>query len=134
MGKYGVGNTKYKDKLPNFLQLPSYVAEMTVGDMWEDDLIWKEPQVQPTTFNLRYSRAYTYPFKGLRYNFKTRILEFIGTSIWELPLDRNIAEPVLLLRCCKDVKMKVIQALNEAFIRPQSLGKVKLTVNPFFDI
>jgi len=70
----------------------------------------------------------------MRYNFKTRILESIGTSIWELPLDTNIAEPVLLLRCCKDVKMKVIQALNEAFIRPQSLGKVKLTVNPFFDL
>ena len=70
----------------------------------------------------------------MRYNFKTRILESIGTSIWELPLDTNIAEPVLLMRCCKDVKMKVIQALNEAFIRAQSLGKVKLTVNPFFDL
>lgn len=57
LGKYGVGNTKYKDKLPNVLQLPSYVAEMTVGDMWQDYLIWKEAQVQPTTFNLRYSRA-----------------------------------------------------------------------------
>ena len=38
------------------------------------------------------------------------------------------------MRCCKDVKMKVIQALNEAFIRAQSLGKVKLAVNPFFDL
>ena len=128
-----MANTKYKDKLPHVLQLPSYVAEMMVEDTWKDYLIWKESRVQPTTFNLRYSRAYTYPLKGLRYNFKTRILELIGTSIWELPLDTNIAEPVLLLRCCKDVKMKVIQALNEAFIRAQSLGKVKLTVKPFFD-
>jgi len=92
-----VGNTKYKDKLPNVLQLPSYVAEMTVGDMWDDYLICKESRVQPTTFNLRSSRAYTYPFKGLRYNFKTRILESIGTSIWELPLDTNLAERVFVI-------------------------------------
>ena len=54
MGKYGVGTTKYKDNLPNVLQLPSSVAEMTVGDMWEDYLIWKEPQVQQVASRINF--------------------------------------------------------------------------------
>jgi hypothetical protein len=33
LGKYGIGNNKYKDKLTDVLQLPSYVPEMTVGEM-----------------------------------------------------------------------------------------------------
>jgi hypothetical protein len=30
------------------------VAEMTVGDMWEDYLIWKEPQVQQVASRINF--------------------------------------------------------------------------------
>jgi hypothetical protein len=38
--KYGIGNTKYKSKSADMLQLPTAQVQMMVGEMWENYLIW----------------------------------------------------------------------------------------------
>lgn len=133
LGKYGVGSTKYKDKLADVLQLPSYVAEMTVGEMWEDYLVSKESQWQPTTFKSPFITTYTYALKGMKWNRETRKFDNSETGIGNLPLSANSGEKALGIELGNEKKIKLLQALSEAFNPVQSLGKVQLTLNPFFE-
>ncbi len=131
--KYGIGNTKYKDKLVNILQLPSYVTEMTVGEMWEDYLIWKQPQLQPTTFLTTFAGTYTNVLKGLVWNNKAQKFESTGDSLWGLPLSITNGDILVDIKVCPHTKIRLCLALNEAFTRAQSLGRVRLSINPFFE-
>jgi len=134
LGKYGIGNNKYKDKLTDVLQLPSYVPEMTVGEMWEDYLVWKEPQLEATTFSAQYERTYTNILKGKVWDNTLKTYQSTGTGVYDLPLSPEVGQNLLLVSCHKAILIATIRALNEAFTRAQSLGKVKLSINPFFKL
>jgi hypothetical protein len=134
LGKYGIGNNKYKDKLTDVLQLPSYVPEMTVGEMWEDYLVWKEPQLEATTFSAQYERTYTNILKGKVWDNTLKTYQSTGTGVYDLPLSPEVGQNLLLVSCHKTILIATIRALNEAFTRAQSLGKVKLSINPFFKL
>jgi hypothetical protein len=104
---------------------------MTVGEMWEDYLEWKRPQLQPTTFELLYKRSFTNPIKGKNYNRKNGTYLTVDNPLSNESLDGEIRERLSELVCCTATKRSLISALSEAFTRLQSLGKTKLTANPF---
>jgi len=56
------------------LQFPTAQVQMTVGEKWEDYLVWKEPQLQPTTFKAAFLGTYTNPLNGREWDVKTKIL------------------------------------------------------------
>ncbi|MGB7709132.1 MAG: tyrosine-type recombinase/integrase [Microcoleus sp.] len=136
LAKYGLGGGKYA-KLAAVLQMPGTVAtepEMTVGQMWGDYLVWKEGQVEPTTFKTLYSVRLTNALKGLKWNHKTKVYFNNGLGIWNFPLSIELKEKALLFPMDGQGKTKLLQALSEAFLRAQSQGKVKLAVNPFHEL
>ena len=62
--KYGIGDAKFAQKMGELVQMPQAKAAMTVGEMWEDYLVWKEGQVQPTTFKAKYQKTSRTQLKG----------------------------------------------------------------------
>ncbi|MEG4808054.1 site-specific integrase [Microcoleus sp. F8-D3] len=137
LAKYGLGGGKYA-KLADVLQLPGAKQpepEITVGEMWEDYLLWKETQVEPTTFCASYKTTYTNIIKGLKWNNKTKSFDDTGLSIWQLPMSNECAEKIVNSPAYKVNVILTVRALNEAFIRASQLGKFNLPdVNPFFDL
>lgn len=134
--KYGLGGGKYA-KLAEVFQLPGTVQpepEITVGEMWEAYLEWKEPQLQPTTFNLLYRISYTNPIKGKVYDKKSGVYLTLDNPLWNERLSERLGDSLSRFTCCAATKRSIISALSEAFSRLQSLGKTKLTVNPFVGI
>jgi len=127
--KYGL-KTKYAAELKLAAPIPQPEPEMTVGQMWEDYLIWKQPQLQPTTFEI-WRNTFTNALKGLVWNKKTSIFLDTQNGLWEVPLSTDIGKNVSELSLGAKNKGLLIGALKEAFTRLQSLGKTKLTVNPF---
>lgn len=119
-GKYRIGNTKYKDKLADVLQLPTTQVQMTVGEMWEDYLVWKEPQLQPTTFKAAFLGRYTNALNGREWDVKTKTFNRVNENLGELPLSATIGDRILRVKLCSEGKTKLGRALNEAFIRAQS--------------
>jgi integrase len=128
--KYGL-KTKYATELKLAAPIPEPEPEMTVGEMWEDYLEWKRPQLQPTTFELLYKRSFTNPIKGKNYNRKNGTYLTVDNSLWDESLNGEIRERLSEFVCCTATKRSLVSALSEAFTRLQSLGKTKLTVNPF---
>lgn len=128
--KYGL-KTKYAAELKLAAPIPEPEPEMTVGEMWEDYLVWKQPQLQPTTFELLYKRSFTNPIKGKNYNRKNGTYLTVDNPLWDESLNGAIRERLSELVCCTATKRSIVSALSEAFTRLQSLGKTKLTVNPF---
>ena len=136
LAKYGLGGGKYA-KLADVLQLPGTVQakpEITVGEMWEAYLEWKVKYLQPTTFKIHFSGGYTNALKGLTWNKTIKDYENNGFSVWNKPLSADLANEVLLIPLATNGKRKLLQALNEAFCRVQSLGKTKLAINPFHEL
>jgi integrase len=128
--KYGL-KSKYTAELKLAAPIPEPEPEMTVGAMWEDYLVWKQPQVQPTTFKLKFPGR-TNILKGLHWNATTKVFEETDNSVWELPLSSNHISALLSKISVAESSRKYLLAnLLEAFARLQSLGLTKLTVNPF---
>ncbi|MEG4210310.1 tyrosine-type recombinase/integrase [Microcoleus sp. S13_B4] len=132
--KYGL-KTKYTAELKLAAPIPEPEPEMTVGAMWEDYLIWKQPQLQPTTFETIFRGTYTNIIKGLHWDYSRH--EFIdnGSEIYSLLLsDSNLEQRITQQTASVRNKVRVQAELSQAFARLQSMGKTKLTVNPFVSI
>jgi integrase len=131
--KYGL-KTKYAAELKLAAPIPEPEPEITVGAMWENYLEWKRPQLQPTTFELKFPGR-TNILKGLHWNASIKTFEETGKSIWELPLSSNLI-PKLLSEASvvESSKKYLLSNLDEAFTRLQSLGLTKLTANPFVTV
>jgi len=134
LAKYGLGGGKYA-KLADIIQLPGTVQslpEITVGAMWEEYLLWKKPQLQPTTFSIAFLRTYTNIIKGLIWHKASRTFSQ-QTSIWDKAItSTTVLTDVILSHPATGInKRRTLNALSEAFTRLQSQGKTKLTVNPF---
>ncbi|TAG53366.1 MAG: hypothetical protein EAZ28_27520 [Oscillatoriales cyanobacterium] len=133
LAKYGIGGGKYA-KLADVLQMPGAQAttpEITVGEMWEAYLQWKETKVEPSTFADRYLRRYSNIIKGLKWDKKSRSFSATGNDISSLPANRLSAEKLLLSPYNKAAIVDTIRALNEAFDRGQSTGMIKNAQNPY---
>lgn len=138
--KYGLAGLlggKYA-KLADVLQMPGTVQaqpEITVGEMWEAYLEWKARRIQPTTFNRAFKSTYTNALKGLKWD-KTSGIQTLdeSKSLWDKPLSNELREYLLALTISANTKKGLIGALNEAFLWVQSLGKTKLTSNPFHEL
>ena len=128
--KYGL-KSKYAAELKLAAPIPEPEPEMTVGAMWEDYLEWKRPQLQPTTFELLYQISYTNPLKGKVYDKKNHVYLTSDNSLWDEPLSGKVGDYLSQFTCCVATKRSIISALSEAFLRLQSQGKTRLTVNPF---
>ncbi|MEG4812779.1 tyrosine-type recombinase/integrase [Microcoleus sp. F8-D3] len=128
--KYGL-KTKYAAELKLAAPIPEPESEMTVGAMWEDYLLWKQPQVEPTTYRVSFSGVYTNALKGLVWSKKTQTATDSQNGIWNMPLSSSVTDLLKSHPICTATKQKLFSALSEAFLRLQSLGKTKLTINPF---
>lgn len=74
LAKYGIGGGKYA-KLADVLQMPGTVQarpEITVGEMWEAYLEWKQTVVEETTFKAFHKTTFTSALKGLVWDAHTR--------------------------------------------------------------
>ncbi len=134
--KYGLAGLlggKYT-KLADVLQMPGTVQampEITVGEMWEAYLEWKEGQLQPTTFKLKMPGR-TNILKGLHWNSANKTFEQTGNGVWKLPLSSNrIAKLLSEVSIAETSRKYLLANLSEAFTRLQRIGGTKLTVNPF---
>ena len=133
--KYGL-KTKYAAELKLATPIPEPEPEMTVGQMWEDYLVWKQPQLEETTFRGSFCTTYTNAIKGLVWCNKQKKYTQSDCGLWDL----GIASPCMPTRIASitlatENKNKMLLALNEAFLRLQSLGKVRQgLVNPFCDL
>jgi len=129
--KYGLTVKYTSAALKLAAPIPEPEPEMTVGAMWEDYLEWKQPQLEPTTFTIKFCRTYTNILKGLTWNKKTRLFTNTQNGVWELSLCPSVADLILTHNACAENIKNLFTALLEAFTRLQSLGKTKLTTNPF---
>lgn len=128
--KYGLA-VKYTSAALKLAAPPIAETEITVGTMWEDYLVWKRPQVQPTTFEFKFNGGFSNALKGLVWDGKTKSFTDTQNGVWDLPLRPSIGDLILAHEMCADSKKNLFSALSEAFTRLQSQGKTKLTVNPF---
>ncbi|WP_445248253.1 tyrosine-type recombinase/integrase [Microcoleus sp. OTE_8_concoct_300] len=128
--KYGL-KSKYTAELKLAAPIPEPEPEMTVGAMWEDYLEWKQPQLQPTTFELLYQITYTNPLKGKVYDRKNHVYLTSDNPLWDERLSGKMGDYLSRFTCCAATKHSVISALSEAFLRLQSQGRTNLTSNPF---
>ncbi|MEG4323621.1 MULTISPECIES: tyrosine-type recombinase/integrase [unclassified Microcoleus] len=127
LAKYGLGGGKYA-KLADVLQLPGTVQpepEMTVGQMWEEYLVWKEGQIEESTFRAKYCSTFTNSIKRC-------LVDKI--TFWNCLLSADMADFVSAVSLAEETKKGLIAALNEAFLRVQSSGKTKLTASPFYGL
>jgi len=115
------------------LAAPPFVEpELTVGAMWDEYLVWKQPQLEVTTYQPRYEKTYSNLIKGLVYNRKVGVFTDTGNGLFDTHLsDVDIEKWFNDLLISEKNKLGVIVALSEAFTRLQSQGKTKLTKNPF---
>lgn len=128
--KYGL-KTKYAAELKLAAPIPESEPEMTVGTMWEDYLIWKQPQLQPTTFEVHYCKTLTNALKGLLWNAGRQSFSETDYSIWDMPISPAAIATLMSMSVSSTLKLQIVRALSEAFLRLQSLGKTKLAINPF---
>ncbi|WP_449420784.1 tyrosine-type recombinase/integrase [Phormidium nigroviride] len=135
--KYGIGDTKYAQKMGELVQMPNQKPAMTVGEMWEDYLLWKEGQVQPTTFKRMFCTTYTNALKGLKYDMKERVYTDTGLGVWSLPLNDELSDIVinnLPKSLSSEGVAKLIWSLKEATERAIQSGKLQLAKNPFYQL
>ncbi|MEG4360159.1 hypothetical protein QUB42_32615, partial [Microcoleus sp. Aus8_D1] len=128
--KYGLA-VKYTSAALKLAAPPIVEPEMTVGAMWEEYLLWKQPQLEPTTFRLRFCKTYTNLIKGLVWDKETQSFNQSSYSIWDLSISNTVGEILFKATTGQENKQKSLAALSEAFTRLQSLGKTKLTIDPF---
>ncbi|MDF0553395.1 tyrosine-type recombinase/integrase [Kamptonema sp. UHCC 0994] len=132
--KYGIGDAKFAQKMGELIQMPNQKVAMTVGELWEDYLLWKEGQVQPTTFKRHFLAAFANAIKGLKWDNKTRKFTDTGLGIYSLPMDATIGEKAqasLSKIMAVNSAKKALSALREAYDRAVNLGKIPPTKNPF---
>ena len=112
--------------------IPEVEPEMTVGAMWEEYLIWKQPQLEATTYLTRFEGSFTNLIKGLVWNNKLQVFTDSGNGLFDIHLSSVDAEKWFnIMQAATDSKIRVLTTLSEAFTRLQSQGKTKLTKNPF---
>ncbi|MDB9515301.1 tyrosine-type recombinase/integrase [Kamptonema animale CS-326] len=132
--KYGIGDAKFAQKMGELIQMPNQKVAMTVGEMWEDYLLWKEGQVECTTFKSKYQKTYSNAIKGLKWDNKAQKFIDTGLGIYGLPLDSAIGEKatVSISKTINQTQGKdTLAALKEAYDRAVNLGKIPPTKNPF---
>jgi len=132
--KYGIGDAKFARQIADIIQLPNQKAAMTVGEMWDDYLAWKQTQVQPNTFEIQYKSTCTNLIKGLGWDKKTQVSTDTGLGIYSLSLDNLIGEKaVKCVEISKSIKTRqnTLAALREAYDRAVNLGKIPACKNPF---
>ena len=112
--------------------IPEAETEITVGAMWEDYLAWKQPQLEATTFKHKFEKVYSNLIKGLVWSKKTQTFTDSGNGLFDIHLSNVDADKWFESnKSAISTKIAVLTALSEAFTRLQSLGKTKLTANPF---
>lgn len=129
--KYGLAVKYSSAALKLAAPIPEPEPEMTVGTMWEDYLTWKQPQLESTTFQMRYRGTYTNAVKGLAWDKRTAKLADTQNGVWDMHLSNAVADKLSVHPVSDKNKKYLLVALTEAFTRLQSLGKTKLMVNPF---
>ena len=129
--KYGLAVKYASAALKLAAPIPEPEPEMTVGAMWEDYLIWKQPQLQPTTFKSWFHRTYTNVIKGLIWDSGNQTFTESQHSVYGMAISASVVTTLLAGGTNQETKRKTLVALSEAFTRLQSLGKTKLAVNPF---
>jgi len=130
--KYGLAVKYSAAALKLAAPIPEAETEITVGAMWEDYLLWKQPQLQPTTFYARYTKTFINALKGLVWDKKTRTFTKTDDAIWDFALSHICGKKMSeFYSLSENSRGKLLAALSEAFTRLQSQGKTKLTVNPF---
>ena len=129
--KYGLAVKYTSAALKLAAPIPEVEPEMTVGAMWEEYLIWKRPQLEPTTYRTSFLSVYTNALKGLVWNKKTHTATDSKNGVWDLPLCSSVTDLIKAHPICVTSKKKLFSALSEAFTRLQSQGKTKLAQNPF---
>jgi len=129
--KYGLAVKYSAAALKLAAPIPEIEPEMTVGAMWEEYLLWKQPQLQPTTFSAIYAGTYSNVINGLQWDNSKALMTTNGIRIYDLPVSESTADMVLAHPYATNKKHGTLSALSEAFCRLQSLGKTKLTINPF---
>jgi len=132
--KYGIGDAKFAQKMGELIQMPQAKVAMTVGELWEDYLLWKEGQVQPTTFKKHFKRTITNAIKGLKYDKTNGKMLDTDIGIYTLPLDATIGEKAVVLlqkNVSSNCSTNALAALREAYDRAVNLGKIPPTKNPF---
>jgi len=111
---------------------PITEAELTVGAMWEEYLVWKRPQLEETTYLNNYNGYFSSAVKGLVWNNKTQTHLDSGNGLFNTHLSEvNATTWFESNNFAARTKHKTLAALSEAFTRLQSQGKTKLTANPF---
>jgi len=111
--------------------IPEVEPEMTVGAMWEDYLIWKQPQLEATTYQKQYAGILTNTVKGLVWDKAKQNFVDTDKGIYKDSLSEvNIGLSLINDRAIS-TRQRILSALSEAFTRLQSQGKTKLTTNPF---
>jgi len=129
--KYGLAVKYSAAALKLAAPIPEIEPEMTVGAMWEEYLLWKKPQLQPTTFEFKFNRAFINALKGLVWNGKTKLFTDTQNGVWDMLLCSAITEKILTHKMNAESRKSLVSALSEAFTRLQSQGRTKLTKNPF---
>ena len=92
LAKYGLGGGKYA-KLADVLQMPGTVQakpEITVGEMWEAYLEWKQTVVEETTFANRYSTHFSNAVNGKRWDNQTRSYSILPKPLSSFSLSNNV--------------------------------------------
>jgi len=129
--KYGLAVKYTSAALKLAAPIPEPEPEITVGAMWEDYLLWKQPQLEPTTYQISFNGTFKNALKGLVWDKKTHTATDSKNAVWDLPLCSSVTDLIKTHPIGASNKKKLFSALSEAFTRLQSQGKTKLTVNPF---
>ena len=134
LAKYGLGGGKYA-KLADIIQLPGTVAslpEITVGEMWEEYLLWKKTTIEETTFSNAYN-GYTNAVKGKV--FKKSRFDFTQSvhPLSSINLDNKTEVIKALALITISGKSLLLAQLSKAFEYAQAKGLLvnPTTVNPF---
>jgi len=130
--KYGLAVKYSAAALKLAAPIPEIEPEITVGAMWEDYLLWKQPQLEETTFKLNYQVVFTNAVKGLIWNNQQHSHTIAASGcMWDMSLSQVDVNRLMKAPLSLRTQRKTLAALSEAFTRLQSQGKTKLTANPF---
>ncbi|MGB8687330.1 MAG: tyrosine-type recombinase/integrase [Microcoleus sp.] len=134
LAKYGLGGGKYA-KLADVLQMPGSVQaepEITVGQMWEDYLVWKRTVVEETTFKETFTTL-SNVVNGKTWNKQTRQHQQSEEVLAKLRLDEKGRIGIVLSKVTIFHKAYFIRELSQAYDYARQTGMIKspTTENPF---
>ncbi|TAE49074.1 MAG: hypothetical protein EAZ88_23025 [Oscillatoriales cyanobacterium] len=134
LAKYGLGGGKYA-KLADVLQMPGVQAatpEITVGEMWEVYLQWKQTTIEETTFKAQYVSQFSNAIEGKTFNQNTKDFSINSNNLSSKSLSnvtgiREVANSISMSK-----KQYLQNELYKAFDFCKSKGILQSTTeNPF---